>query len=84
MTSPHGLNSFAEASPFVSWAFTRSAELCDQLTTEVPRLHGCSVVEPGHVAQQGFLTYCERSLGAGDGWGWGGYMAGNQTWHIVI
>jgi hypothetical protein len=50
---------FSEASPFASWAFTRSTELCDQLSTPI----GCTVVEERHVASNGFLTYCERKLG---------------------
>lgn len=68
--TPLGVTSFDfEASPFASWAFTRSTELCDQLSTPI----GCTVVEERHVASNGFLTYCERiylnpTTGTGPHW----------------
>ncbi|KAL1504155.1 hypothetical protein AB1Y20_010564 [Prymnesium parvum] len=56
-----GLTSFDFNSSrrFLSWAFTRSAELCATLSA-LPALDGCSVVEPSLVPADGFLTYCER------------------------
>eukprot|EP00435_Cladocopium_sp_Y103_P049365 s542_g14.t2 len=71
--TPLGVTSFdfPEALPFVSWAFTRSSELCDQLGS-LPNV-GCTVVEERHVATNGFLTYCERiylnpTTGTGPHW----------------
>ena len=47
--------------PFVTWAFTRTAEHCEVMTDST--VHGCTVVENKHVTMEGFLTYCERTLG---------------------
>ena len=43
--------------PFVTWAFTRTSAICEQLGEAVA---GCSVVEDDHVERAGYLTYCER------------------------
>ncbi|CAE7472831.1 GIP [Symbiodinium sp. CCMP2456] len=42
---------------FVTWAFTRTSAICEQLGEAVA---GCSVVEDDHVERAGYLTYCER------------------------
>ena len=42
---------------FATWAFTRNAEVCEQLGQAVA---GCSLVEDSHVELAGYLTYCER------------------------
>ena len=42
---------------FVTWAFTRTPAICEQLGQAVA---GCSVVEDDHVQRAGHLTYCER------------------------
>ena len=42
---------------FVTWAFTRNPDICEQLGQSVA---GCSVVEDSHVQPGGYLTYCER------------------------
>ena len=42
---------------FVTWAFTRNPDICEQLGQAVS---GCSVVEDSHVESGGYLTYCER------------------------
>eukprot|EP00913_Durusdinium_trenchii_P029778 g27904.t1 len=53
---------FRPEEPFVSWAFARRPELCEELftTEKTTVLHGCSVVQEDQVHPESFLTYCER------------------------
>lgn len=53
--------------PFVTWAFTRTPEHCEVMTNS-GSVHGCTVVENKHVTMEGFLTYCERTLGHFEGY----------------
>ena len=64
--TPIGVTSFDfgdTQTSFVSWAFTRSQQLCDILTGAEgagPVVDGCTVVDETDAPRDGYLTYCER------------------------